>query len=64
MSAYVSPYGPEDGKKHPAIIWIVGGFSNSIGSVAWDPAPADDDQSAGAFRQAGILMMFLPCAGK
>jgi acetyl esterase/lipase len=57
MSAYVSPR-PPDGKKHPAIIWIVGGFSNSIGPNEWTPAPVEDDQSASALRQAGIIMMF------
>lgn len=57
MSAYVSP-SPGDGKKHPAIIWIVGGFSNSIGPIAWRPAPVENDQSAGAFREAGLIMMY------
>jgi len=57
MPAYVSP-APAAGGKHPAIIWIVGGFSNSIGSVAWTPGPADNDQSASAFREAGIVMMY------
>ena len=57
MSAYVSP-SPGDARRHPAIIWITGGFSNSISPVAWKPAPEDDDQSAVAFRQAGIIMMY------
>ena len=57
MSAYVSP-SPADGKRHPAIIWIVGGFSNSISPVAWRPASPDDDQSAAAFRKAGIIMLY------
>ncbi|MGB8352409.1 MAG: prolyl oligopeptidase family serine peptidase [Chthoniobacteraceae bacterium] len=57
MSAYVSP-APAAGGKHPAIIWIVGGFSNSIGRVAWTPRPTDNDQSASAFREAGIVMMY------
>jgi len=48
---------PKDGKKHPAILWIVGGDCNSIEDV-WTPAPADNDQTAGAFREAGIVMMY------
>ena len=48
----------QDGAKHPAIIWILGGFDNSIGDSAWVPAGADNDQSASAFRQAGIVMMY------
>ncbi|HLW66042.1 MAG TPA: prolyl oligopeptidase family serine peptidase [Gemmataceae bacterium] len=57
LAAYVSP-DPGDGKKHPAIIWIFGGFSNSIGSTAWGTQPAKNDQSASAFRKAGIVMMY------
>ncbi len=57
LAAYVSQP-PPDRKKHPAIIWIVGGFSNSISEVAWEPAPASNDQSAAAFRKAGVLMMY------
>jgi dipeptidyl aminopeptidase/acylaminoacyl peptidase len=47
-----------DGKKHPAIIWLVGGFSNSIGDIAWTPGPASNDQSASGFRDHGIVMMY------
>jgi acetyl esterase/lipase len=56
LAAYLSP-SPQDSKKRAAIIWITGGDCNSIGDV-WSPAPADNDQSARAFREAGILMMF------
>jgi acetyl esterase/lipase len=48
---------PKDGKKHPAIIWIFGGFGNDIDD-AWTPAPAANDQSARAFREAGLVMMY------
>lgn len=48
---------PKDGKRHPAIIWITGGDCNSIGDV-WSAAPAENDQTAAAYRQAGIVMMF------
>jgi acetyl esterase/lipase len=48
---------PADARKHPAIIWITGGDCNSIGDV-WTDAPVENDQSARAFREAGIVMMF------
>jgi acetyl esterase/lipase len=57
LAAYVSPP-PKDGKKHPAIIWLFGGFSNSIGETAWKPASRENDQSARAFREAGIVVMY------
>ena len=57
LAAYLS-VDPGDGKKHPAIIWIFGGFTNSIGSTAWGEQPAKNDQSASAFRKAGIVMMY------
>ena len=56
LAAYLTP-DPVDGKKHPAIIWITGGDCNSIGDV-WSAAPRDNDQTAAAYRQAGIVMMF------
>ncbi|WP_223164578.1 alpha/beta hydrolase family protein [Massilia rubra] len=56
LGAYLTP-DPKDGKKHPAIVWMTGGDSSSIGDV-WSPSPADNDQSASAFRKAGIVMMF------
>ena len=56
LAAYVSP-APKAGKKHPAIVWITGGDCNSIGDV-WSSAPFDNDQTAAAYRQAGIVMMF------
>lgn len=56
LAAYLSP-DPRDGKKHPAIVWITGGDCNSIGDV-WTMASAKNDQSAAAYRQAGMVMMF------
>jgi acetyl esterase/lipase len=44
--------------RHPAIIWIAGGFDNSIGDTPWAPATPDNDQSARAFPQAGIITMY------
>jgi poly(3-hydroxybutyrate) depolymerase len=54
LTAYVTP-DPRDGKKHPAVIWAHGGFGD-IGSEFWDPAPRSNDQSARAFRDAGIVL--------
>jgi dipeptidyl aminopeptidase/acylaminoacyl peptidase len=56
LAAYLTP-DPKDGRKRPAIIWITGGDCNTIGDV-WSPAPANNDQTASAYRQAGIVMMF------
>ncbi len=57
MSAYLTP-SPADGKRHPAIIWIFGGFGNSIDGAAWEKFPPSNDQSASAFREAGMVMMY------
>ncbi len=56
LAAYLTP-DPGDGKKHPAIIWITGGDCNSIGDL-WTPASPDNDQTAAAYRKAGIVLMF------
>jgi alpha/beta superfamily hydrolase len=56
LAAYVTP-DPGDGGRHPAIIWIVGGECNSIGDV-WSPSDPSNDQTARAFREHGIVMMF------
>lgn len=55
LAAYLSP-DPGDGKRHPAVVWSKGGFGG-IGSFFWDDADPQDDQSARAFREAGIVMM-------
>lgn len=56
LAAYLTK-DPEDGKKHPAIVWITGGDNNSIGDV-WSARSKSNDQSASAFRKAGVVMMF------
>lgn len=56
LSAYLTP-DPGDGRKHPAIVWITGGDCNSI-SELWEPAPRENDQTAAAYRLAGIVLMF------
>ena len=55
-TAYLSN-DPRDGKKHPAIVWITGGDSSSIGDV-WSPQNPANDQSAAQFRAQGVIMMF------
>ncbi len=55
LAAYLTP-DPKDDKKHPAIIWIHGGPCNLIGEC-WEESPPDNDQTASAFRKAGIVMM-------
>lgn len=44
--------------KHPAIVWVAGGFDNSIGDTPWAQATPDNDQSARAFPSAGIVTMY------
>ncbi|MCW1887027.1 DUF2314 domain-containing protein [Luteolibacter flavescens] len=57
LVAYISP-APKDGKKHPLVIWLTGGFGNSISQIAWEDMPPENDQSAAAFRKAGLAMMY------
>jgi dienelactone hydrolase len=57
LAAYLTP-DPRDGKRHPAIIWITGGDCNSIDQGCWKEGPPSNDQSASAFRKAGVVMMF------
>jgi len=57
MAAYVSPI-PNDGKLHPAIIWIIGGFGNGIGETSWKPAPPENNQSGDAFWRSGLIVMY------
>jgi len=56
LPAFVTP-DPKDGQKHPAIIWLTGGDTNSLDDF-WTPGPEINDQSARAFREAGMVMMF------
>ncbi len=57
LVAYVTPP-PKEKKRSPAMVWIFGGFSNGIGSTAWEAAPPANDQSARQFREAGLVMMY------
>jgi len=58
MAAYLSrPARP--GKKHAAILWVTGGFPpGGIGEGAWRPTARSNDQSAKAYRHAGLIMMY------
>src|SRR4029079_8280193 len=54
--AYVTPVKP--GARLPTIIWIHGGFGWGIDELAWTPAERGNDQTAIAFRKAGIAEMY------
>jgi len=56
LAAYVTPP-PKAPGRHPAVLWIAGGFSNGVGNDAWAPADPANDQSAAAFREAGLVLM-------
>lgn len=56
LPAFVTP-DPNDGKRHPAIVWITGGESNNLFEF-WHPAPFDNDETASQFRNAGIVTLF------
>lgn len=57
MAAYVTP-DPKDGKRHPAVIWIHGGYGGlSDSDYFWEPQERDNDQSGSAFRHAGLVEM-------
>ncbi len=55
LAAYVTP-NPGDGKRHPAMVWAHGGFGG-IGDFFWSAQAKRNDQSARAFREAGIVLM-------
>ncbi len=49
---------PATSAKSPAIVWLSGGFCNCIDGDFWKPAPRKNDQTASAFRKAGIITMY------
>jgi len=57
LAAYISRI-PNEQEKHPAIIWLVGGFSSSIGGIAWTPGPSSNDQSGSTFWRSGVVTMY------
>lgn len=61
LRAYVGrpPQGATPDAKHPAIIWLTGGFPPAgAGANAWEEADLDNEQSARAYREAGVVMMY------
>ncbi len=57
LDAYIST-NPNDGQKHPLVIWVSGGWTNSIDSNTWLYNPWENDQTGAIMRQKGILMMY------
>jgi dienelactone hydrolase len=57
LSAYIT-LPSSDAQRQPAIIWISGGDSNTIDDSFFEDAPADNDQTASAFRKAGVITMY------
>ena len=53
--AYVTPE-KTDGR-HPAVVWIHGGFNWGIDEGFWGDGPRDNDQTAQGFRKAGLVLM-------
>lgn len=56
LPAYVTPR-PSGGTRRPAVLWLQGGFDPSLDASAWRRAPRNNDQSARAFREAGLVLM-------
>ena len=57
LAAFIST-DPGDGRQHPLVIWVSGGWSNAISDLAWSYPAWDNDQTGSAFRDAGMLMMY------
>lgn len=56
LAAFVTPT-PTDQKKHPAIVWLTGGESNTLADF-WRKGSKSNDQTASPYRDAGVVMMF------
>ncbi|MEN6668845.1 prolyl oligopeptidase family serine peptidase [Psychrobacter sp. B38] len=56
LAAFVTP-DPADEKKHPAIVWLTGGESNTLADF-WRKGAKSNDQTASPYRDAGVVMMF------
>ncbi|WP_319939447.1 alpha/beta hydrolase family protein [Xenorhabdus littoralis] len=58
MAAFLSTPPPDNGKKYPAVIWLIGGYGG-IGNddFFWSERPYENDQSGSAFRRDGMVLM-------
>lgn len=54
--AYVTPV--QAGPRRPAIVWIHGGMDFGLEADLWEVSERENDQSARAFREAGIVQMY------
>lgn len=58
LQAYVGA-APATPGKAPAMIWLTGGFPPAgAGPSAWEEPDLDNEQSARAYREAGLVMMY------
>lgn len=62
LAAYLT-HAPNDGQRRPAIVWISGGDCNTIDAGFFSPAPPQNDQTASAFRNAGIVTLYASLRG-
>ena len=62
LAAYVTTV-PRDGNRHPAIVWISGGDCNTIDNSFFQDSRPNNDQTASAFRKAGVVTMYVSLRG-
>lgn len=64
MEAYVTPAPKAEGR-HPAIIWLSGGFpGSSPGAWLWDEPNFENEQTASIYRTSGIVSMYPSLRGR
>ncbi len=56
LAAFITP-SLKDGRKYPAVIWLTGGDTNTLGDF-WVRGAPGRDESAQALREAGLVVMF------
>jgi len=56
LVAYITPR-PTDSNRHPAVVWAHGGFGG-IGDFLWERPDPENDQTAAALRDAGLVVMY------
>ncbi len=57
-NAYITA-NPKKGQRHPAIVWLVGGFpAGGATDTAFEPGKYDNDQSAIQFRREGVITLY------